>query len=479
LPGRTAARIPVLAALGGRRPLPVLRLRAPLGGIATSAAGTVLLAAALNSGPGVLSVVGAALIVLGFVLCASALVAVLEPLAARTRGIMRLAARDIARQRARTGPLVAAMLAVASLALLGSAIVKAQEARSGDTNDFGIGRDQALLSALPRHGAVPAQLRERVRTLLPGAVEAEIGFDERGATHGTRSRIVVRDPPAFEHILGADEGARSRLAIGGPELLEALGAGAARRSFERGDVVALTPGLVKDGHVSIEVPRAGGQAHQLVAARASEVRIDRPQRQLFVSLVVSTHAAARLGLTPTVTDVVFRAPGALTAGQRHALQAQALTSDRATSSRASAEITVAGDPRARAIAGPLATLLAVAAALTLGVLAIGLALSAAEGKADDTVLVALGADPAARRRLRATQAALLVGIGGLLAIPAGLIPAAVIIAEGSDLEGDPLRFTMPWPAVSVVLLALPAAAAAGAWLLTRPARWSPPPTWGD
>ena len=107
-------------------------------------------------------------------------------------------------------------------------------------------------------------------------------------------------------------------------------------------------------------------------------------------------------------------------------------------------------------------------------MATGLALSAAEGKGDDALLVALGADPADRRRLRATQAGLLVGIGALLAVPAGLIPAAVIISQVSEL-----RFALPWTALAVVVLALPATAAAGAWLLTRPARWSPPATWAD
>jgi putative ABC transport system permease protein len=124
-------------------------------------------------------------------------------------------------------------------------------------------------------------------------------------------------------------------------------------------------------------------------------------------------------------------------------------------------------------------LLVIAAALMLAVVASGLALSAAEGKADDSMLVALGANPTTRRRLRATQAGLLVALGGLLALPAGLIPAAVIIHAGTDIDGEPMHFAVPWPAMAIVLLALPAAAAAGAWLLARPARWSPPPTWAD
>jgi hypothetical protein len=112
--------------------------------------------------------------VLGFVLCAPALIAVLEPLATRSRGVVRLAARDIARQRARTGPLVAAILAVASLALLGWSFVSAEKARFGDS-ELGIGPDQVLLSTFDplssrhRQIAVPEQLRARVRALLPRA----------------------------------------------------------------------------------------------------------------------------------------------------------------------------------------------------------------------------------------------------------------------------------------------------------------------
>jgi putative ABC transport system permease protein len=449
LPGRSAARTGVLAALGGRRPLRRVPATLPLRGLMTSAAGTVLMAVALNAGsPWGLSLAGAVLIVLGFVLCASALIAVLESLARRGRGVTRLAARDIARQRARTGPLVAAILAVTSLALLGSTIIDAERARSGDPNDHGIGRDQVVLRAGRGQIAVPPAVRTRVRALLPAAIEAQMGIDRR---------------------------ASADIAIGGPRLLAALGAGAGRTALERGEAVVLRPGRIEDGRVRIGLAGARGQ----VRVPAVEVPVDRPQRQLFASIVVSERTAARAGLRPTVTDVVLRAPAALTAEQRGALRALAISIDRGAPPAAAAEITVAGTPQPDEIAATLATLLTITAALTLAVVAIGLALSAAEGKDDDTVLAALGADPAIRRRLRATQAAMLVGIGGLLAVPAGLIPAAVIIVQGNDIEGAPLRFAVPWPAVAVVLLALPAVAAAGAWLLTRPTRWSPPASWAD
>jgi hypothetical protein len=68
---------------------------------------------------------------------------------------------------------------------------------------------------------------------------------------------------------------------------------------------------------------------------------------------------------------------------------------------------------------------------------------------------------------------MLVAIAGLLALPARLIPATAFI-----LESNEMRFAVPWTAAAFVVLALPTAAA-GAWLLTRPARWSPPATWAD
>jgi putative ABC transport system permease protein len=472
LPGRTAARIPILAALGGRAPLRPVPATLPVRGLAMSALGTALLAAGLNGdGPRGLATAGAVLIVLGFVLCAPALVAVLDRLATRARGTTRLAARDIARQRARTGPLVAAILAVASLAVLGSALIRAEQA--GRASFFGIGPDQVLLSTshadFPQrrpNAIVPAELRKRIRALLPRAAEAEIGFDERGAADKWSVGPVVRRPRGDQQLSFG-------VAIGGPQLLEFLGAASGRAAFDRGDVVALQPGLVEDGHVTVVIPRAGGRTREVRVA-ASEARAARPIGPV-VALMVSAQGADRLGLAATATDVVLRTPNALTAAQKDALQAQAIAFDRAAGPQADAAILVDDNAPRQGSPSELHTwLLAVAAALTLAVVASGLALSAAEGRADDTMLVALGADPATRRRLRATQAGMLVGIGGLLALPAGLIPAAVFVRQFYEL-----RFAVPWTAVAIVLVALPAAAAAGAWLLTRPARWSAPGTWAD
>jgi putative ABC transport system permease protein len=484
LPGRTAARMPALAALAGGGALRPVGRALPARGLATSALGIALMTAALNAGNGGVGGVGAVLIAVGFVLCAPALVAVLEPLTARAGATTRLAAREIARQRARTGPLVAAILAVASLALLGATVLRAEQGRSGNPNDAGIGRDQVLLATPAASAAgdepaiVPAQLLERVRALLPTASEAQLGFYERPASDGAATGAQVRLPQRYDPVPIEDPGQRSDVAIGGSRLLGVLGAGAGRTALDRGEAVVLRPGLIEDGRIAIRIPQPGGQA-RVARVPASRVRVAAPERQLFVSAVISPRAAARIGLYATVADVVVRAPRALTAGQRRAVRAEAIAADRTASPQAGVQIRVAGTPQPNTTSAQIAQLLVIAAVLILVVVAAGLALSAAEGRSDDTMLVALGADPATRRRIRATQAAMLVGLGAALAVPAGLIPAAVIVLNGDVFDGEPLHYAVPWPAIALVLLALPAAAAAGAWLLTRPGRWSPTASWAD
>lgn len=387
LPGRTAARIPLLAALGGRAPLRPVRARMPLRGLVTSALGTALLAAGLNA-PGQygLTVAGAVMIVLGFVLCAPAMVAVLERLAGRARGTTRLAMREIARQRARTGPLVAAILAVASLAVLGSTLMRGVEAFQGDLG--AIGADEVQLSAaqpVASHAAptrVPAQLRARVRALLPGAAEAEIGFHERPTAGGRGPGEAVVQRP------GSDITYRG-VAIGGPQLLEFLGAGDARVAFDRGEAVAMTDDIVSDGQITIRIPQDGGRVREV---RVPAVRVH--VEGAIASVVVPMAIADRLGLTPTRTDVVFRTPDAVTEAQHRALDAQAIALDRNGPPQAGTIVMHAGSgvPQGGS-RGVYEALLIVAAVLTLAVVASGLALSAAEGKGDDALLAALGADP--------------------------------------------------------------------------------------
>jgi len=96
------------------------------------------------------------------------------------------------------------------------------------------------------------------------------------------------------------------------------------------------------------------------------------------------------------------------------------------------------------------------------VAAVAVALGEAEARADQRTLLAVGADPRIRRRIAAARAGVLALLAGVLAVPAGLLPAWGLLSS----RETPL--VIPIPELAVALVLLPAAAVAGALLLSRP-----------
>jgi len=86
-----------------------------------------------------------------------------------------------------------------------------------------------------------------------------------------------------------------------------------------------------------------------------------------------------------------------------------------------------------------AAVLAASLLLVLAVVAVGLALAAKDSEDERQVLVAVGAPPRTLRRSNALRAVLLVLIAGIISIPAGLLPAAAIVAA-ADVNNDPAVF---------------------------------------
>lgn len=67
---------------------------------------------------------------------------------------------------------------------------------------------------------------------------------------------------------------------------------------------------------------------------------------------------------------------------------------------------------------------------------------------------------------------LVAGLGALLAIPGGVIPAAIVLNSGDSGPGDQIAISPPWIILLALVVGLPLLAAGGAALLTR-ARMSP------
>lgn len=96
------------------------------------------------------------------------------------------------------------------------------------------------------------------------------------------------------------------------------------------------------------------------------------------------------------------------------------------------------------------------------VTAVAVALGEAESRPDQRTLLALGADPGLRRWIAASRAGVIALLGGLFAVPAGLLPVWGLLAS----REEPL--VVPVPEIVGAVALLPLFAIAGTWLLSRP-----------
>jgi hypothetical protein len=183
-------------------------------------------------------------------------------------------------------------------------------------------------------------------------------------------------------------------------------------------------------------------------------------------LLVTPALATRLGMHAVPGPVVLRSPHNLTAVQRTRLNS---LDDVSPSSVV--DYTPPGG------LDPLLvqwTLVGISLVMVLFVVAVNLALSAAETRDERDVLTVVGAAPAVMRRANGYKAALQTVMGALLAIPIGFLPVVVFVT--ADNSTRPLVF--PWAVVAMLVVALPVVgglvttAASGLALRFRPVRVS-------
>lgn len=450
IPAWNVGRISTLAALAGRRPLRPVRHRVTAAGAVAAAAGLGLLGlAALGSQTGedegvwaLVAVSGGVLELLGACAVAPAVVSRLEPLAGRTRGTWRLAARSLARERARTGAVVSAVAAAAGLAVAVTALVTG--IRAGDA-------------------ARPA-VSDRVVVATEVSAVTDATYDEDPASPRGGSEVYAPpDAAAQDELADLLPGAeRVTLRTGGhqrdwadirvpivadPAVLDGLGLGAdVRRALAQTGVVVLGSG----GEAPNQVTLPGGRV-QDVAAVSSERNLG-----YLSGVLVSPGLVDEIGVEPQDAAVAYVNDRPLTPGQLDDVEAfledwqfdQGPSTNRAVSAPWSEN-------------GPTAAqleLILAGAALVFAVLVVGatLALAAAESREERDVLTVTGVAPGMLARAAAARAWLLAVIGAAMAVPVGLLPVAVLVAA----DDGAMRFVVPWRAVGLVGLALPAIAAA-------------------
>lgn len=470
LPARTAARIPTLQALAGRRPEAAVSHRLTVGGAMTFGAGLALLTiAATGSRAGddgnlwaVVAIAGGVAVLFGATATTPALVAAVGPLARNAGGSVRLAVRNLTRHRTRTGAVVAAVAAAGSLAVGGTALARSSVVETATytttppdlvsiaTFDYDEEDGTGYL-------APPVDAVDRVATILDGADRHPIGVvdlpvevrspTQPGYSFADRSVFVLDD--AVVDLLRLDGAVRAALADDGIVVVK----------FEDDDETSPVQIALRSGQDP--ATGVGADTTTVPAQRA----FSRYSLGLGSGVYVTPEFAAEHGLPVVEGPVVFGTGGPLDEivlfdlelMQREQWQAQ----DGTTGFQAFEPAWELDyryperDVSRRVLEAALAGVATLAALIVLG---IGLALAAADDREESVTMAVVGAAPSTRTRTTAIKAWIMAGLGFALAVPIGYLPVRVV--QATDEYAPPTPF--PFSLVAVLLLVAPLIGAAAA-----------------
>ena len=403
------------------------------------------------TGPVGVIVLGSLLMLAGVVLLAPVLIDACARVGARLPVSARLAVRDASRNRHRTGPATSAIaVAVAGsvvLAFMVAGTFRADQLRhvpEVPPRVLAVAQGEADLATARRAA-------QRAAAILPAARIQELQWMQRPGGVALEERALYPEFPATGCENGCSGG--GPLAPAGDAAQDALAAGtpldaAARAALGRGEVVVFDPKLVTDGHIAV---RAGPDAERPVRLAAHAIR--RPVAYSHLpSGVVPASVARRHRWTTTPAQVL------VTFGR-------GATVDQLDTATGVVEDMGAVPVVERAVTDPpdalLLAITAIAGFVTLVGVAISVALSAAEGRADLATLAAVGAPPSRRRALAASQALLVAGVGCLL----GLALGSYVAFAARATTGSP-EFVVPWTNLLLTAFAVPLAAVLVAALAT-------------
>jgi putative ABC transport system permease protein len=449
-PAWAAARLPVLAALSGSRPNSRSARRTLLIGLglvaiaiaATGAGAAMRLAGETGSLSLALLLGGAVLGTLGFGACSPWLLERLEKRASRLPLPARIAVRDTARARSRNGPIATALLAAFAATVALAAYQASLAASYAASWQPAVLPDQLLFQgpgASEGGAAAALELDAIASAPIPGA-----GGDQAG--YVWISPAGSNDPNDALSV--------QNVTTGDANLLRALGADSAITAFEAGTVVLLSNKPSDVQEVTLHV----------VGPDGSEL-----QRGVIPARMVVTVGAGDLpgAVLPAAVATRFNIP----AGKNAARFVIRLAHPVTDAEMGRAGVIAAGYPdtwvdwsHPPEVSGASFRIVLIVASLVfaLTVTAVAVALGEAESRPEQRTLLAIGADPALRRRITAARAGVIALVGGLLAVPAGLLPVWGLLAS----RGSPL--VVPVPEVAGAVLLLPVLAILGAWLLSRP-----------
>jgi putative ABC transport system permease protein len=478
-PARSITRIPIVAALSGRPAPPKQVHRSALPGIALFVAAAALLSYAgksANGGGAPELLLGIVLLVVAILLLAPFCLVILASLGRRAPVAIRLALRDLARYRARSGSALSAI----SLGVFIAALVCVLTAqRYGNVLDYAgpnVASNQIIVytpnggpgGGGPGNG--PGGQSTSGTASTPQAQAAVARSIARAL--GSNTVISLDQTSASLQHAAAGRSWSGPVYVATPQLLQAFGIKASDVNPDA-DVLTARPGLSGisqmqlvyggyfakqgggpgngpgNGPITYPCPKSDCLANPVIQEVGAL-----PAGTSAPNTVITEHAIHALGLQTSVSGWLIQAPHPPTAAQ--------ITDARLTASAAGMTIETKSSTPSSAEILNYATAFGIA--LALGILAMTIGLLRSETARDLRTLTATGASSFTRRELTAATAFALALGGAVLGTVAAYV-AAIGYAWDNPLDGLSELSNVPTQQLLFIVVGMPVVAAVIGWLL--------------
>jgi putative ABC transport system permease protein len=474
-PARAVTRIPVVMALSGR-PAPPKRTRrwAVPAGLVFLVVAFVLMgdsAAQGNSsgGPRFL-VFGFVALVVAVILLAPSCLGILARIARRGPVSMRLALRDLARYRARSG---SALAAISVAVLIAVVICVAATARYSNMLDYAgpnLASNQLIVYSSNGGYSGGPGASPGAGTVKPASLQVEAAHARAIAgALGSHEMIQLDSTSATLQHNAAGRNYSGPLYVATPQLLAAFGIKSTDFS-PSADILSVRPGfsgisqmqLVYGNYFQNGAPPAAaggrtfpGPASDCLANPVIQEVSGLPPGTSAPNTVITEHGIHQLGLKPVVTGWLIQTPHPLTSTQiyntRQTAQAAGLSVETRSSVPGLAEII------------DWATVFGIV--LALGVLAMSVGLIRSETARDLRTLSATGASGPTRRNLTAVTAGALGLLGALLGTAAGYVATFAWFRSSALNGGASALASVPVRNLLIICVGMPLLAAVIGWLV--------------
>ena len=483
-PARSITKVPIVTALSGRPAPPRQIRRSAVPGVLILVLSFLLLtyAGSVQGGGGMPEVVfGLISLIVALIMLSPLSLSALARLTRRTPIAVRLAIRDLARYRARSG---SALSAISLGVLIAVLVCVLAAARYGNVLDYAGPNltSNQLIVYTPNAGyAQGGPGGESPSTPTPSVQAMAQSAHNLGASLGTQDVVaLVATDATLQHAAGGRQFG-GQVYVATPSLLKAFGI-APSQVDPQADVLSMRPGLSTLSLMQLLYGNGGGGTKSIVPGQGTGGPgpdfggpttfpcppgscVANPDIQEVSALppgtsapntVITEHAVHQLHLSTQTDGWLIQTAQPLTATQisnaRQAAATAGLTLESKNSQPSSSEIT------------NWATVFGIV--LALGILAMTLGLIRSETASDLRILSATGASSYTRRAITAATAGALGFLGALVGTVAAYV-AAIAYSRGNANDGlSSLINSVPARDLLIILVGMPLIAVVVGWLLS-------------